>query len=223
MKLVNWVLTDIVFGLDLQISQRMFSLHAPGNFSVNFLYEHKTSLIVEKTDIRIPVRTFTISSISFSLCVPARPGCGSHFDNDPDVHDIKADGVDSPKTNSTLKPTFGDVHESNFQPDCCEKGESCKEDYETVPTDEEVASYVLDRMYECYAQNHGCCEQPECCGAEEQDYCIVEPATEELHHTIVREILQELYESVDASQVEGSNDESILAVASENPVQPEVI
>ena len=157
------------------------------------------------------------------MCVPARPGCGARFDDDRDVHDVKPDEADSPNTNSTLKPTFGDASESKLQNDCCENGDECKDDVETVPTDEEVASYVLDRMYECYAKKQECCEQGEGCGAEDQDYCLVEPATEELHHAIVREILQELYESVDASQVEGSNDESILAVASENPVQPEVI
>jgi hypothetical protein len=174
---------------------------------------------MEEVDLWIPVSPQLPSTCIFSLCVPARAACGGRYEQDADIRDPKAEGAESPKTNSTLKPAFGDVTENKEINDTLDQ---VVED-ETFASDEDVARHVLNRVYEKAAFS-----LDDVAGTvydENTEAVIVEHVTpEESDETIVREILNELYESIEASQtLEASNDESTLANASENPTQTEVI
>ena len=153
------------------------------------------------------------------MCVPARAACGGRYEQDAEIHDPKAEAADSPKTNSTLKPAFGDITENK---DVNETIDQVPDD-ETFASDEDIARHVLNRIYEKIEISLG-----DVVGTvydENTEAVLVHHLTpEESNETIVREILTELYESIEASQtLEASNDESTLANASENPTQTEVI
>jgi len=168
---------------------------------------------VEENDFRLPVSEVPCF-VTCSLCVPARASCGSRYVNEVEIDYPKVDESYSPHTNSTLKPTFGDLTEAKALDVMLDA------DQESFATDTEVARFVLDRVYTSVAELIEL-EHTQVDSVNEED--LAEPVTEGVREAIVREILQEIYESIEAAQVEGSNDESLLAVASENPTQAEII